>query len=173
MLSLILGGSGSGKSVYAEERVLALSKGKKYYLATMRVYGEEGRKKVERHQKLRENKGFETIEKTEAIKGCVEDPTGTVLLECMSNLVANEMFQEDKVLGKNEVIKKIMEGIWDISKKVEHLIIVSNNVFEDGVDYDEGTRTYIQTLGEVNACIAKEADEVFELVVGIPVQWKG
>ena len=34
----------------------------RYYIATMEVFGEEGRKKVERHKKLRQGKGFITIE---------------------------------------------------------------------------------------------------------------
>ena len=45
---MINGGSGSGKSAYAEECIVRMSQGlSRYYLATMQVYGEEGRKKVE------------------------------------------------------------------------------------------------------------------------------
>ena len=57
MITLITGGSGSGKSAYAEECIGMLSEGcHKYYLATMQVFGEEGQAKVERHQKLRSGK---------------------------------------------------------------------------------------------------------------------
>lgn len=43
MITLVLGGSGSGKSAYAEH--LLDGKTNKYYIATMQVYDAEGRKK--------------------------------------------------------------------------------------------------------------------------------
>ncbi len=60
MITLVLGGSGSGKSAYAEH--LLDGKTNKYYIATMQVYDAEGEKKVARHRKLRAGKGFVTIE---------------------------------------------------------------------------------------------------------------
>ena len=59
---LITGGSGSGKSAYGEKRILEAGEMTRYYIATMEVFGEEGRKKVERHKMLRQGKGFITIE---------------------------------------------------------------------------------------------------------------
>ncbi|MDE7428998.1 MAG: bifunctional adenosylcobinamide kinase/adenosylcobinamide-phosphate guanylyltransferase, partial [Lachnospiraceae bacterium] len=49
MMILVIGGSGSGKSSYAEEVAGSVSEEdmKKYYLATMQIFDEEGRKKVE------------------------------------------------------------------------------------------------------------------------------
>ena len=94
---LITGGSGSGKSAYGEKRILEAGEMTRYYIATMEVFGEEGRKKVERHKMLRQGKGFITIESPKDV-GRVEklEKTGngklTVLLECVSNLTANEMF---------------------------------------------------------------------------------
>ncbi len=61
MLTLIIGGSGSGKSSFGEE-LAQKSNSKLYYLATMIPYGDEGKRRVERHLKLRKGKGFETIE---------------------------------------------------------------------------------------------------------------
>ena len=63
MMVLVTGASGSGKSEYAEGVAVKLAgKGNLYYLATMRVYGEEGARRVERHRKLRAGKGFQTVE---------------------------------------------------------------------------------------------------------------
>ena len=43
---LVIGGSGSGKSAYAEKVALECQKEKRhFYLATMHVFGEEGPKK--------------------------------------------------------------------------------------------------------------------------------
>ena len=60
MIHLVIGGSGSGKSEFAEN--LLEDSQRKYYIATMQVYEEEGRKKVARHRRLRAGKGFQTIE---------------------------------------------------------------------------------------------------------------
>ena len=63
MMVVVTGASGSGKSEYAEGVAVKLAgKGDLYYLATMRVYGEEGVRRVERHRKLRAGKGFQTAE---------------------------------------------------------------------------------------------------------------
>lgn len=61
MMVVVTGGSGSGKSAYAESLFQDFS-GEKIYIATMQVYDEEGKAKVARHRKLREGKGFLTVE---------------------------------------------------------------------------------------------------------------
>ena len=45
MMILVVGGSGSGKSSYAEKTAVSLAQSgmKKYYLATMQVFDDEGR----------------------------------------------------------------------------------------------------------------------------------
>lgn len=174
MLYLIYGGSGSGKSEYAEQCVLKLSDEEKYYIATMKVYGEEGMKKVSRHRKLRMNKGFETIEKqTDVHELNNEYKGGTALLECLSNLVANEMFVDDKIIAVDEVVDKVSDGIKKLGDTFDNLVVVTNNIFEDGIEYDEGTKHYMHALGKINEILTQVAAGVVEVVVGIPVVVKG
>lgn len=177
MMVLVIGGSGSGKSAYAESRILACSDAsERYYLATMQIYGEEGQKKVQRHRMMRKEKGFETIEQQTAIAGALEKmkqpENAAVLLECISNLTANEMFSEEVQVSGQEVRQRVITDIEKMKCSVKHLIIVSNNVFEDGVLYDESTMEYIRAMGAINQSLAQMADEVIELVVGIPVFMK-
>lgn len=175
MFYLILGGSGSGKSEYAENLVLRLSEeNPRIYLATMQVYGEEGKKRVERHRKLREHKNFYTVEQTRNIAECAAacKPEATVLLECMSNLTANEMFLDEGVMPEDAVVEKVVQDVLELKRKIKHLVVVSNNVFEDGICYDETTMSYLRALGRINTRLAKQADEVTEVVYTIPVQWK-
>lgn len=180
MLILITGGSGSGKSAYAEEYITEISKGcKKYYIATMQVFDKEGQAKIERHQRMRSGKDFYTIEQPLRIEEALEKmsvsgqglerKSKTALLECMSNLVANEMFSGADVKDSNTVIKKIIQGVGQLNKGLKHLVIVTNNVFEDGVAYDETTMEYIRAMGGVNEKLAAMADKLIEVVVGIPV----
>lgn len=175
MVYLIIGGSGSGKSAYAErlmERFTGVTE--KYYLATMQIFDEEGEKRKKKHKAARRGKGFLTIEQPRDIKKAAEQiKTGSaVLLECMSNLVANEMFPADGVVPGEQVKEKILAEIRALREAVSRLVVVTNNVFEDGVPYDEDTLAYIRTLGEINRCLIREADEATEVVVGLPVSLK-
>ena len=173
MMTLIIGGSGSGKSAYAEDYTISLSEDrKKYYIATMQIYDEEGKRKVERHRMLRVGKGFSTIEQPIDIGKAaekMEDGERTALLECISNLTANEMFLGE-IPGTEEVItEKIVGEIAVLNRELTHLVIVSNNVFEDGNVYDKTTMAYIRAMGRINQKLAEMADEVVEVVVGIPI----
>ena len=173
MMTLIIGGSGSGKSAYAENYMNSISEDrKKYYIATMQIYDEEGKRKVERHRMLRGGKGFSTIEQPIDIGKAaekMEDGERTALLECISNLTANEMFLEE-IHGTEEAItEKIVGGIAVLNRELTHLVIVSNNVFEDGNVYDKTTMAYIRAMGRINQKLAEMADEVVEVVVGIPI----
>ena len=124
MITLVLGGSGSGKSAYAEH--LLDGKTNKYYSATMQVYDAEGGKKVARHRRLRAGKGFVTMEQPRDIgevdfskraQQAMEPPDRAgqnvterprcALLECMSNLVANEMFSGADIVSEDVVVGRI------------------------------------------------------------------
>lgn len=179
MIALVIGGSGSGKSAYAEQMaVKAAGKGSLYYVATMQVYDEEGKKKVERHQKMRAGKGFLTIEQPRRLKEAAEKVAaerGTVLLECMSNLVANEMFSEENLSAVMDEAKikqlshEIINGVTALQDSCDILIIVTNQIFEDGIRYDASTMDYIRLLGDINRQIAERAEQVVEVVAGIPI----
>ena len=185
MITLITGGSGSGKSAYAEKYICHVSNEKgykeKYYIATMQIFDDEGQRKIDRHRRLRAGKGFITIEQPRDIQNAVSKlqsenclKTGrSALLECMSNLTANEMFTKDGMKSEEEVVEKIVSEIQTLSQKLDNLVIVTNNVFEDGVIYDAGTMEYLRALGRINAALAHLADRVAEVVVGIPVELKG
>ncbi len=177
MMTMIIGGSGSGKSSYAESYIQSVSEGlKQYYLATMQVYGEEGKRKVERHRAMRKDKGFTTIEQqtsvVQALKNIENPAMSTALLECISNLTANEMFSESGQKSAEEVAKTVVDDMIVLKDHLAHLVIVSNNVFEDGILYDESTMEYIRAMGLINVKLAMLADEVTEVVVGIPVTGK-
>ncbi|MDY4133624.1 bifunctional adenosylcobinamide kinase/adenosylcobinamide-phosphate guanylyltransferase [Treponema sp.] len=177
MIHLIYGGSGSGKSAFAEKLVMELDSEKKYYLATMKVFGDEGFKRVQRHKELRAGKGFDTFEKETlggfpSIKELVKEKNSTILIECISNLVANEMFRNDGIVHPEKVVGKIRSDFVEIKNCTENFVIVSNNVFEDGIEYDDTTKKYMKALGDINIYFASIADRITEVVCGIPVEIK-
>ena len=170
MLMVITGGSGSGKSEFAEKQAVRLAKGGPlYYLATMQVYGEEGRRKVERHRQLRKGKGFATIERTTRVDLAEPEAGATVLLECMTNLAANEMFSgegpEDEAGGREQgpgeaetvIGSRILEDVERLYAKCRNLVIVTGEVASDGISYDESTESYIRLLQRVNCSLCQKA----------------
>lgn len=175
MFYLISGGSGSGKSEFAENVSMELhGKEKKepfLYIATMMAFEEEAQKKIERHRAMRKGKGFTTLECFTNLKSASIPSNSTILLECLSNLVANEMFSEDG--AKERVIEEVTEGVEHLLKKCRNLVIVTNEIFSDGCPYDETTRQYIRNLGRLNQHLAKRADKVVEVVCGIVLYHKG
>lgn len=219
MRYLITGGSTSGKSAMAEQIATSFD-GPRYYVATMNCMDEESRKRVERHRKMREGKGFITIEQTNDIHhlqikcSCdienqrIQDIKNrysqirtenkcqmkqanyrVVLVECMSNLLANEMFTNEQMKRYEEmnnkgllsqdvacwylpIAKKIVADVTTLAQQTDELILVSNEVFSDGADYDGMTMGYVKALGYINTQIAKDFDVVMEAVYGIPIVHK-
>ena len=174
MIELVYGGSGSGKSAFAESEAVNKSSGCRYYLATMNSSDDESKKRIRRHQELRKGKGFFTIEAPydigEASSRIEKD--STVLLECLSNLVANEMFRGGNIIGIDAVVEKVFKDIKEVERNCSSLIIVSNNIFEDGTEYDEVTRNYMKALAVLNIKLAEEADVFYEVVSGNPCRIK-
>lgn len=211
MFLVVTGGSGSGKSEYAERRVLELGPGHRIYVATMQCFDEESQKRVQRHRRMRAGKGFVTLERPLDLKGLeirnlpgelLEKVSGypagskgefsekasgcfgeaeekasenascqvTVLLECMSNLAANEMFAPGG--SRERTVEEIKRGIDRLIGTCDNLVVVTNEVCSDGILYDPDTVAYQEALGQINCWLAGAADEVVEVVCGIPVTLK-
>ena len=167
---LVIGSPDSGKSAMAEKTVTELSDpDHRIYLATMIPYGIEGRERVERHRRMREGKGFITIESPFDIHSSLNDyctSNGirlgdmTVLLECLSNLVANELFERRS--GRDEMLDRLYEDIRWIAQRVGNLVIVSNH-FEIEESFDEETRLYAETLDMFNEMVSGLADKTIRI----------
>ncbi len=179
MMIVITGGSGSGKSAYAESYITKLRKQKErcFYIATMQPYGEEGKMRVEKHRAQRAGKGFVTIECYQDLEQCIDQvKDGIVLLECMSNFVANQMFGneiEKEEIGQKKEWDKL---VWLLKHQIEllrnackHFVIVTNEVFSDGIQYEKETMDYIEVLGRINQILIQMADEAIEVVYSIPI----
>ncbi len=166
MLIMILGGAASGKSEYAENLCLQLSSSK-LYIATMEPYGEEALQRIERHTRMRKQKGFDTLEKYNRLFEAEVSGYDTVLLECMSTLLANEFFSSE------DYNHNIFTGITKLQRSCKQLVVITNKVFSDGEAYGEETDRYMEALGGVNRTLAALADVVIEVVYGIPILIKG
>ena len=87
------------------------------------------------------------------------------------NLTANEFYREDGAGDRTP--EEILLGIDCLLAQTEHLIVVTNEVFSDGILYDDSTEKYKKMLGEINAGLAVRSDAFVEVVCSIPVILKG
>lgn len=211
MLEIITGGSGSGKSELAEKLAVARAKTgngegsshshyhdyhhkKLYYIAAMIPQDAECQERIARHRFMRRDKGFQTVECYHHLQQLELEPGSVALMECLSNLLANEMYQEqgqlrgyygDSCHGESyygesqygelyqQAAAAILEPILEMEKRGIHVIVVTNEIFSDGERYAEETERYVGCLGWLNRELAKRADLVVEVICGIPLVQKG
>lgn len=175
MLIFVTGGSGSGKSAFAEELAVSSGLRDKRYIAAMEVHGAEDERKVERHRRLRQGKGFRTMEIPRDLDRAVFSgprKERAVLLECLSTLTANELFSPSKgrERGAKGAMERILGGIGRLVETSALVVVVSCQAGQDGGGYDPDTMEYIRLLGEVNRQAAGMADRAVEVVCGIAVE---
>ena len=170
MLTLVLGGAASGKSAYAESLCLR-SPLPRTYLATMQVWDDECAARVAKHRAMRAEKQFATVECPLHLDRVALPRRGTVLLEDLGNLTANELYDPDGA-GKGAAAA-ILRGIETLAAQCDTLVIVSNEVFSGGADYAGDTDRYLRALATVNNAVAARADAVVRVVCGLPVYYKG
>ena len=167
MFTLVIGGAASGKSEYAESRVVRLPE-RRIYLATMRPWDQECRARIARHRRLRQDKGFETLERYTDLAGAEVPAGANVLLECMSNLAANELYDPEG--GGQEAV---LRGVDALLARCGHLTVVTNEVFSDGAACEEDTLRYLRALARINRLLAARADTVAEVICGLPKYLNG
>ena len=171
MMTLVVGGAASGKSEYAEDLILAAKGWPRTYIATMEPFDEECLRRIEKHRVMRAEKRFETLECYTDLASVTVPPDSVVLLECMSNLCANEMYSPRG--SGDRAAETIREGVERLKSQCGDLVVVSNEVFSGGSRYEGDTLRYLKLLGRVNRRLAAMADNVCEVVCGVPEYYKG
>lgn len=165
MLILVLGPNGSGKSAYAEQ-LLCRAEGSRFYVATMIPHGPQGAARVERHLAQRQGKGFTTLELPYRVGQADIPPEGAVLLEDVSNLLANRMFQQGGTAAQ------ALEDIRALHGRCRVLVAVTISGLEADA-YEGETRDYIHALHELNQQLLDMADVAVELREGAARLVKG
>ena len=172
------------------------------YLATMQRDGSsETDSRIARHRQQRQGRGFETLEKAcrlEDLKSADMNEAADfsrcfVLLEDLGNLLANEMYlpegrlstaPSEEAVGAvqrplftaddedNALYRYVLAPLRSLAEQAEVLLIVSNEIFSDGGEYEPETLRYLRNLGRLHQRLAAEAAEVTEVVCGIALQKK-
>lgn len=174
MTILLTGGAACGKSYVAEQLVTRFP-GKRYYIATMRPWGADGQAKVAKHRAMRQGKHFQTIECYGDLGSVsLNESDSVVLLECITNLVADELYDDEgNKQPYEQVLSRVISGIESVKKQCAELIMITNDVGADGIEYEQDTADYVRLLGQVNCLVAAQSNVVIDMACGVPLVVKG
>ncbi len=167
-IHLITGGERSGKSTYAESEALRLSESP-VYLATARVWDEEFRQRILRHQ---ERRGPEWTNIEEDIRLSKHDFTGrVVLIDCITLWATNYFFDMQQDVDRAlEALKKEFDTL---IQQDATFIFVTNELGMGGMSESRTQRLFTQLQGWMNQYVAARADRVTLMVSGLPLTVKG
>lgn len=166
-VALITGGQRSGKSRYAQQLAESLT-GQPVYLATARLWDDDFKARVLRHQSDR-GSNWSTIEEEKQLSR--HNLTGrVVVLDCitlwLTNLFHDNQYQTDATLTE-------AKAEWERFTEQDFTLLVVSNELGMGVHPEnEAARKFADLQGWMNQHIAAMADEVILMVSGIPVKIK-
>lgn len=195
-LVLVLGGTKSGKSAFAESLVRGgrYGDGRKYkevaYIATAEIKDSEMLERILEHRERRP-KEWQTIEAPlelkEAIIGLKDKDIDAIIIDCITLYITNLLlYNRSDYLGEKTPDCPSANGGWrgfkkgkDIVKDIERLcavckdidadvIMVSNEVGLSIVPENRLARIFSDIAGLTNQIIANTADEVYFVTAGIP-----
>jgi len=177
-LILVLGGSRSGKSEFAE-KIAGHMGASVIYIATAAVRDGEMAERVRLHR-ARRPRSWETVEEEKDIfKVLDKGREGDVfLLDCVTIWLTNLLLDE-RIPGpgveqaeKEAYVLKLAIRLTDTVRTGAHLIMVSNEVGLGVVpEYPLG-RAFRDLAGKVNKVLAERADQVYFTVAGLPLAIK-
>ncbi len=143
------------------------------YVATMIPHDDEDRERIRRHREQRADYGFITVERGRDISGILEtcDADATFLLDSVTALLSNEMFQGDAVV--KEAAVKVASDLSELCEKVKNIIFVSDYIYSDSEIYEGPTEDFRVGLAAVDRTLAGLCDTVLEACAGRLTAFKG
>lgn len=162
MISFILGGAQSGKSQYAETRVMQRDP-PWIYLATGRAWDDEMVRKIRIHQ-ARRGPGWKTVEEpldpVSVLKGLKGQ---AVLIDCLTLWLTNLMMEKREIGTDTDcLVRGVQEYAGDV-------VMVSNEVGQGIVPDNPMARRFVHEAGLMHQKIAAVADEFVMMHAGFPL----
>lgn len=167
MITYISGGERSGKSRFAQE--LALSKtSEPTYLATAKVWDDEFKERIIRHQQDRDER-WSNLEETIHLSQALANQA-VVVIDCVTLWLTN-IFSEFKY--DRDAAFELAKSEFELIRKHDgHLIFISNEIGMGLHANSKSGRDFVELQGWTNQLIASHADETFFMVSGLPLKVK-
>ncbi|WP_047448261.1 bifunctional adenosylcobinamide kinase/adenosylcobinamide-phosphate guanylyltransferase [Alistipes sp. ZOR0009] len=164
---LVTGGQRSGKSRYAQELALSLSPNP-VYVATSRIWDEDFRQRVLRHQSDR-GPMWTNIEEEKHL-GSLSLANRVVVIDCVTLWATNFFFDNNSNIDQSlEELKKEFE---QLTQQSATFIFITNEIGMGGHAENEVQRKFTDMQGWLNQHIASKANEVVLMVSGIALKVK-
>ena len=178
-LILVLGGTRSGKSSFAEKLAQGLSE-RVLYLATATVHDEEMALRVNQHQERRPVNWF-TVEEAKELATVLEKYSkayDVILIDCLALWLSNLLLDDTKHPDthwreKEALILQEVEKLAGICRDSSaNVIIVSSEVGLGIVPDTSLGRQFRDLAGAANQTFAQYANEVYMVIAGLPIELK-
>lgn len=183
-ITLVTGGARSGKSTFAENSLR--EKKSVLYIATAVAYDEEMKERIRLH-KIQRPDSWDTLEAYDFLAeklSLSETSYEGILLDCVTVMLTNllfssEDFDEERASEEfwqgfeSETALKVKKMIRYARSITDQFILVTNEIGMGLVPETAFSRRFRDMAGRINQMIAKEADEVYFVVSGIPMMIKG
>lgn len=173
-LTLILGGVRSGKSSFAQR--LATGSNRVLFLATAEAGDPDMEARIRSHKADRPA-DWHTLEEPLKLSDALAsgaDDHDVVILECLTLWVSNLMLNNpESNEARVDISSRVRELVETYRNGTASWIIVSNEVGLGVIPSTKLGRQYADELGRVNQQIAAEADFVYFMAAGLPLQIKG
>lgn len=166
--TLVLGGARSGKSAFAEKRVLE-SGLKPVYIATSQIWDDEMRVRIDTHIERRgpEWTTIEAPDELEASLAASDAQGAAILVDCLTLWITNLMMAEADIAARSASL------IEQLRAMTTPIVLVSNEVGLGIVPENKMAREFRDHVGRLHQDIAAIADEVYFIAAGLPLQMKG
>lgn len=168
MKHLILGGTRSGKSNFAESTAVATDK-KLVYIATAQALDEEMRVRIMHHQSSRIDQWI-TVEEPLTLASSLQQHSTEntcILVDCLTLWLTNIL------LASEEVFQREHAALLEILPQLAgDIIFVSNEVGMGIVAADPLSRRFVDEAGRLHQALAKICDKVTLVFAGLPLQLK-
>lgn len=180
MIVFVSGGARCGKSSFAESLSIRLSEqnrgSQKFYLATAQETDAEMSARIKSHVKQRHATGYarwKTIEEPYLLYEAIEkvgQKGDVVLIDCLTTWVSQVRYSLGWSLS---TITKHLYTLMAYSREKNiDVIFVSNDVNEGNIQPSASVRDYLSVLESVHHQVVQQADNVIQMVAGIPQHWK-
>jgi len=177
MITLITGGSRSGKSAFAQQRAEEGGNAPRLFIATCPRLDPEMDARICRHRHDREGRGWATVEEPLLLAEQLSSvASGTVvLIDCLTLWVSNlmhEAAQRGEELHEDQVAT-LAEQLGAAARRHQgRTIIVTNEVGFGIVPDNPAARRFRDLTGRCNQVVAATADEVVLVCCGLPLRLK-
>lgn len=174
MITFVSGGARSGKSSYAEKLAISLFEQKRmglFYIATAKAMDQEMKERIDRHQEQRIPL-WKTIEEPYDLLNIFPrfQEDDVLLIDCLTIWLSSMLYERHE--QEESIVQQVEQWIKVANQKKIHLFIVSNDLNEGFPMKNEIVQDYIRVLERLHRHICQQADQVLQVVAGLPVLWR-